>query len=83
MKNLPPLFQLLLFYGSRTVAFGLWLFIVLDVFLVRGNITMDIWKDLLWWVILLVGGRTVVAEFFAKGKGNAAPPHPPEPGKSE
>lgn len=83
MKNLPPLFQLLLFYGSRSVSFGLWAFGVATVLLFVGKIGAGIWENCFLAATILVGGRTVVAEFFGKGKTNAAPAHPPVPPQSE
>jgi hypothetical protein len=61
------LLDLLLFKDSRKVAFGIWLFIVCNVWLFKRLITSDEWMFVIALCSALVGGGTV-ADSWLKAK---------------
>ena len=61
------LFQLLIFKGSRKVAFGLWLFIIANIYLWFKVIQSGDWMTCIALSTALVGGGTL-ADRFLEGK---------------
>lgn len=66
------LLNILLFKDSRKVAFGLWLFIVCNVWLFRKLITSDEWMFVIALCSGLVGGGTIADRFIAMKQGSKA-----------
>jgi hypothetical protein len=73
---MPKLLLILFFEESRSVAFGLWLYISATWLLMEGKIDGQVWQFIAGGSTLLVGGRAVVAEYFGKGKKDAPPSQP-------
>jgi hypothetical protein len=63
------LIELLLFKDSRKVAFGMWLFIVANVWLFMRLITSDEWMFVIALCSALVGGGTVADAWLSKKAG--------------
>jgi hypothetical protein len=70
------LLKLFFFEGSRKVAFGLWLFAIANVFLIRQFIKSDEWMTCVIFSSVLVGGGTV-ADSWLRLKGQGKRPEIP------
>jgi hypothetical protein len=67
--KLPKIVEILAFNESRKVGFGMWLFIVACVFLVKGFIDSDKWMICAGCASALVGGGTVADAWLKRGGG--------------
>lgn len=67
------LFSLLLFKGSRKVAFGLWLFIIANAYLYLKVIQSGDWMTCVVLSSALVGGGSIADKWLAN-KNPAVPP---------
>lgn len=72
--KLPGALKILLFNESRKVGFGLWLFIVSCLFLVKGLIDGDKWMLCSGAASALIGGGTLADTWLGKKKGPNEPP---------
>jgi hypothetical protein len=64
------LLQLLWFRGSRKVGFGLWLFLVGNIYLVMKLINSEQWFTVVCLSSALVGGGTAFDRWLENKKGN-------------
>lgn len=64
IRILMNLLTLLFFRGSRKVAFGLWLFIVANIYLWLKMITADMWMNTILLSSVLIGGGTAFDRFI-------------------
>lgn len=66
------LIKLLIFKDSRKVGFGLWLFIVTNVYLVRHLVTSQDWFTVMALCSALVGGGTIADKMLENQKKKIA-----------
>lgn len=62
------LLKLLFFQGSRKVGFGLWLFIIANIYLWIKLISADQWMNVVLLVTALTGGGTVADKWLDSKK---------------
>lgn len=74
--KMPKLIDLLLFNESRKVAFGLYLFAVACLFLVKKLVTADDWMLCVVFASSLVGGGTLADRWLDVRKKPGEPPKP-------
>lgn len=72
------LLHLLLFKGSRKVGFGLYLFIVANVYLWMKLISSGEWMNCVLLVSCLVGGGTAFDRYIESKKPGIPPAVPPQ-----
>ena len=73
---MPKIVALLLFYNSRKVGFGFWLFIVSTILLFRHLIQADHWMLCMALSATLIGGGTVADGWLKVKGGQNVPPTP-------